>query len=186
MLSPKLASRYAKSLMDLSKQLGKENEVVKDMQLLKETIAQSKDLQSLLKSPIIPADKKNEILSQIFNGKLSEVSSKFLTLLTNKGREEQLKEIVDAYINSYDASHNIVHALLTTAVEADSKTIENIKSLILENKEIKEVKLRTEINPNIVGGFILQFDDKKLDNSVARKLQLIRQNIQDKTFISNL
>ncbi|MCB9226501.1 MAG: ATP synthase F1 subunit delta [Chitinophagales bacterium] len=186
MLSPKLASRYAKSLMDLSVSLGKESEVVKDMQLLKETIANSRDLQMLLKSPIINADKKNGVVSQIFKGKLSETSSKFVQLLINKGREENLAEIVDAYIHQYNTNHQIVHATLTTAVAVDTKTVEKIKALILEDKNIKEVRLATKINPSIVGGFILQYDDKKLDNSVARKLHLIKQNIQDKTFISNL
>lgn len=186
MLSPKLASRYAKSLMDLSKSLGKESEVIKDMQQLKETIVSSKDLQLLLKSPIVNSDKKNSVLTEVFKGKLSDVSSKFIQLLVNKGREENLSEIVDAFIQQYNTNHHIVNATLTTAVDVDAKTIDKVKALILEDTTVKEVRLTTKVNPTIVGGFILQYDDKKLDNSVVRKLQLIKQNIQDKTFISNL
>lgn len=186
MLSPKLASRYAKSLMDLSLSLGKESEVFNDMQMLKETISNSKDLQLLLKSPVIHADKKSSVMTSIFKGKLSETSAKFIQLLISKGREENLAEIVDSFISRYNSNHQIVNATLTTAVDVDAKTIDKVKALILEDANIKEVKLTTKINPSIVGGFILQFDDKKLDNSVARKLQLIKQNIQDKTFISNL
>ena len=61
MLSPRLASRYAKSILSLAKERGSLEETVKDMRLLEETLDGSKDLRLMLKSPIIPSDKKEKV-----------------------------------------------------------------------------------------------------------------------------
>ena len=87
MLSPRLASRYAKSILNLAKERGVMDDVVKDMRLLEETLGASKDLRIMLKSPVIPSDKKEGVIQTLFADKLSEVTYKFIHLLVVKGRE---------------------------------------------------------------------------------------------------
>ena len=66
MLSPRLASRYAKSILNLAKERGAMEDVVKDMRLLEETLGSSKDLRNMLKSPVIPSDKKEGVVKTQF------------------------------------------------------------------------------------------------------------------------
>ena len=86
MLNPRIASRYAKSLIDLSIEKGSLEEVYQDMQYLAGIAKVNKDFVNLLKSPIIAPDKKQAVLEAVTNGKVSELTSLFNALLIRKGR----------------------------------------------------------------------------------------------------
>ncbi len=184
MLSPRLASRYAKSILSLANERGSLDEIVKDMRLLEETLDGSKDLRMMLKSPIIPSDKKEKVMNMLFSNQLSELTYKFINLLVLKGRERHLVEMVHSFMGLYNKANHIVKATLTTAIPVDQKTVEEVRTLLLSDKNIKSVELDTEVDPTIVGGFVLKYGDMLLDNSVERKLQLIKKQIQDKSYIS--
>lgn len=186
MLSPRLAHRYAKSLLDLAQERKELPKVIKDMQLLQETINGSKDLRVMLKSPVIPTDKKEKVMHAIFDSKISEITFKFINLLVVKGREKLLNEVVDSFINLYNKKNFIVEAKFITAVPVDQKTVDEVTKLLLTNKTTKEVNLTNEVDPSIIGGFILKFDDLLLDNSVERKLHLIKKQLQDNSYISKI
>lgn len=186
MLSPRLAGRYAKSILSLAKERNSLDEVVKDMRLLEETLDGSKDLRIMLKSPIIPSDKKEGVISTLFADKLSEITYKFIHLLVVKGREKHLVEMVHSFMDQYNKANHIVKATLTTAVPVDKKTVEEVRTLLLTDKETESVEILTKVDPTIVGGFVLQYGDMLLDNSVERKLQLIKKQIQDKSYISKI
>lgn len=186
MLSPRLASRYAQSILSLAEERNSLDEVVKDMRLLQETLDGSKDLRIMLKSPIIPADKKETIIHEIFAKRLSELTYKFIHLLVTKGREKHIDEMVDSFMEKYNKAHHIVKATLTTAVPVNKKTVDELTALLMQNKETKSVEIQTEVDPTIIGGFVLKHGDLLLDNSVERKLQLIKDQIQDNTYISKI
>lgn len=183
MLSPKLASRYSNSLFILSKEKSKLDNVYNDMVLISDSIKGSKELALMLKSPIITSDKKESILTLIFAGKLSEITSSFIQLLVKKGREKQLSEIAMAFINFYYTERNIAIATLTSAAPLGNDSIEKIKNLLLSIDGNKSVQLETKVNPALVGGFVLKYGDKLLDYSIQRKLHLIKKEIQDSSYI---
>lgn len=186
MLSPRLASRYAKSILNLAKERGVMDDVVKDMRLLEEILGASKDLRVMLKSPVIPSDKKERVIKTLFADKLSEVTYKFIHLLVVKGREKHLVEMVGSFMDQYNKENHIIKATLTTAVPADKATIEELRKLLLSNEDTKGVEMETRVDPDIVGGFVLQYGDMLFDQSVERKLQLIKKQIQDNTYISKI
>lgn len=184
--SPRLAGRYARSILTLAKEKNLLKEVSDDMHLLDESISNSKDLQLMLKSPVITPDKKESILMSIFGGKISEITTKFISLLSSKGREKQLAEVVSSFIEQYNKMNHIVSATLTTAQEADQTTIDKVTKLLLGIAGNESVELKTIIDPSIIGGFVLKYGDTLLDASVERKLQLIKKEIQDTSYINKL
>lgn len=183
MLSPKLASRYAKSLFDLSKEKNTLNEVLADMNLLVETIKQSRELDLLLKSPIVKSDKKDKILGLIFKGKISDITFTFIELLVKKGRESTLLEMANSFILKYNKLNNVAIAQLTTAVEVDKTIVDKVEKILLAIDGNKKVELETKVDSTIVGGFVLKYGDKLLDDSISRKLQLIKKEIIDSSYI---
>ena len=98
MTHPRLATRYAKSLIDLSKERGELETVYKDMLYLQQLTRQSRDFVSMLKSPVIPADKKENIIKAVTSGQISELTFSFTKLLVNKGRESDLPDIIIAFM----------------------------------------------------------------------------------------
>lgn len=183
MLSPKLASRYAKSLFVLSKEKQQLDAVYNDMVLINDSIKGSKEFSLMLKSPIITSDKKEKIINLIFGGKLSEITSTFINLIVKKGREEHLAEVAVAFIDAYNKENHVAIATLTSAVELDKSSIDKIKNLLLSIDGNTSVQLETKVNPKLLGGFVLKYGDKLLDYSIQRKLHLIRKEIQDTSYI---
>ena len=87
MPNPRLAGRYAKSLIDLSIEKGQLEAVYADMKYLQELCKQSREFVNLMRSPIVRNDQKNAIINAITHGKVSEVTAAFNQLLVRKGRE---------------------------------------------------------------------------------------------------
>ena len=98
MPNPRLATRYAKSLIDLSVERGQLEVVYRDMQYLQQVCKASRDFVNLLRSPVIKADKKQAIIKAITKDKVSELTAVFINLMINKSRESDMPEIVEAFI----------------------------------------------------------------------------------------
>lgn len=183
MPNPRLAGRYAKSLIDLAIEKNQLDAVYNDMLFLQEACKVSREFVSLLKSPIIKADRKGKILDTITAGKVGVITSTFNHLLLNKGRESYLPEIVTAFIDQYKVLKGIHTAKLTTAVPVSAE----LKSAILDKirivKDIQQVELNTEVNEDLIGGFVLEVGDQLVDASVAYDLNNIKKQFQNNDFI---
>ena len=101
MLNPRLAARYAKSLIDLATEQNQLERVYDDMLLLQSVCKTNRDFVALLKSPVIPADKKLSVLDASTSGRVTDLTASFNRLLVRKGRESVLPEIADAFIEQY-------------------------------------------------------------------------------------
>ena len=183
MQSPRLAGRYAKSLIDLSNEKGQLEAVYKDMQYLQQVVKQSRDFVVLMKSPVIKADKKNAVLDAVSKDKISELTRAFNRLLVNKGRENALPEIVHAFIDQYNAIKGIHKVKLTTATEASQDLKQSMVSKLKSEAGLGIVELETKVDPALVGGFILEFSNQKVDASILRDLKDIKKQFLRNDYI---
>jgi F-type H+-transporting ATPase subunit delta len=186
MQSPRLAGRYAKSLIDLAQEKGQLEVVYKDMQYLQQVVKQSRDFVVLMKSPVIKADKKNAILDAVSKDKLSEMTKGFNRLLVLKGREAALPEIVNAFIEQYNLIKGIHKVKLTTAVEPTEELKNAIMRKMVVEAGLDKVELETKVDPAIVGGFILEFNNNKVDASIQRDLREIRKQFVDNQYVQKI
>jgi F-type H+-transporting ATPase subunit delta len=183
MLNPRLAGRYAKSLIDLAIEKDQLDVIYNDMLFLQEVCKSSKDFVIMLKSPVIKADKKEKILDAIAGGKISPVTAAFNKLLLRKNRETFLPEIVTAFIQQYKTNRGIHFVKLTTAVPISQEMEDRIISKIKSEKSMPEIELHKEVNPEIIGGFILEVDDELVDASVSYELNNMKKQFQNNDFI---
>lgn len=183
MQSPRLAGRYAKSLVDLSQEKGQLETVYKDMQYLQQVNKQSREFVALIKSPVIKADKKNAIIEAVTKGKVSDITAAFNKLLVNKGRENALPEIVNAFIDQYNSIKGIHKVKLTTATEASEELKQSMISKVKTETGYKTVELETKVDPSIVGGFILEFDNNKVDASILRDLNDVKKQFMRNDYV---
>lgn len=186
MQNPRLSSRYAKSLVDLAVETGKLDDVFQDMQSIQHVCYESREFSNLIKSPIIKADKKTAIFKAIFEGKLSELTLQFCYLLIAKGREFFLLEITDAVADQYRIIKNIQQVSITTAVAIDERLKHDLVAKVSQEIPGKTIELNTHVNPDIVGGFLLETDNTLLDASVARELRDIKSGFIGNTYIPNI
>lgn len=183
MLNPRLATRYAKSLIDLSLERGELEAVHKDMQYLLAVTKGNRDFVAVLRSPIISPDKKQAIVEAVTNGHITPLTSSFNRLLIRKGRESNLPEIAQAFIEQYNRHEQIYCVKLTTASPVSEEVKQNIVNKVRSQSDMKNIQLTTEVNEDLIGGFVLQIGDQLIDASVAYDLNNIRKQFLNNDFI---
>jgi len=186
MNNPRLAQRYAKSLIDIAMQYDKLQEVHKDVSFLKSVVDKSRDFVLMLESPIISPDKKYKIINAITSGNVSKVTDTFLKLICNKGREPNLPGIINSFIEQYNVLTGIHIAKLTTATPASKELKDTFVSKIKASTSFDNIQLENKVDENIIGGFILQMEGKLIDKSVLRNLKDLSKQFADNEYLHKL
>ncbi len=175
MKGSKIAGRYATALLELSIEQNKVDQVLADMKYLLEVNNETRDFQLLLDSPIVKGDKKIAIFEELF-GQFEEVSTSFVKLITNNGRESYLPTIAEAFDAQVKEHRGIVPITIISAVPLANST----KEIILEKVE-KGVNGKLEvtelIDSSLIGGFIVRMGDKQIDASVASQFNDLKQRL---------
>jgi F-type H+-transporting ATPase subunit delta len=186
MQNPRLAGRYAKSIIDLAVEKNQLDTVYQDMQFLHNTCKSSREFVNLLKSPIIKGDKKQQILDIVTKDKVSVLTASFNELMVRKGREQYLPEIVDAFIDMYNDIKGIHKVKLTTAKEVSNELKQSIISKFADTTTLQNIELEAVVDESLVGGFVLEFNNQLVDASILRDLKDVKKQFQDNSYIQKL
>jgi F-type H+-transporting ATPase subunit delta len=182
MIDSKVGKRYAKSLIDLSKEQGVMDAVNNDMKLFIDACTANRDLKLLLSNPIIDSSKKLNVLNQVFSGKMNKMTIAFFNIVIRKGRENYLFEIAKAFLSQYKVYKGIQTAEVISAVGLDDKLRKKIYDLV-RNDSNSEVELIEKIDKTLIGGFILRIGDKQYDASVSSDLRKLTQSFSSNPYI---
>lgn len=165
-----ISSRYAKSLFELSLEMKILEEVKTDMEMIQNVCISNRDFVSFLKSPVIRPDKKVSLFNTLFEGKVQELTLRFLNLIAQKGREAFIQGIAKQFIILYKEHKNIISAKLETAVKLDKDISDKVVDL-LKKQTNANIDLVEEVREELIGGFVLRFDDKQYDASIQKQIQ---------------
>jgi F-type H+-transporting ATPase subunit delta len=186
MLNPRLAGRYAKSLIDLAVERNQLDAVHNDMQYLRAVIKASREFANLLKSPVVQNDLKGKALTAVTKGNISELTAAFNQLLVRKNREFYLPEIVEAFINQYNAIKGIHKVKLTTAVEVSDAVKKSITDNIKFDNMTDSIELETVVNEELIGGFVLEYNNNLVDVSIARELRDLKKEFDKNVYVRQI
>ncbi|MCW3075819.1 MAG: synthase delta subunit [Bacteroidetes bacterium] len=178
-----VASRYAKSLLDLAVETKQLEEVIKDMRLVKEVCSQNSDFETMLQSPIVKTDKKQAIFKAVFGGKISKTTLAFLNLIAVKRREGYLPAIAKSFDEHYKLYKNITTVKVTSAITLDEKLKNQVMELVKKTVN-GDIELIEKVDASLIGGFVLTIDDKQVDQSVKRKLNDLRKTLSSEIYLN--
>jgi len=173
MKNPKLASRYAQALYDFSVQNGDVETVYQDVLQLQEVLSTNKELKTVLESPIVSQDKKQNITKEIFQKHLNEITYRFFLLIIKKRREPQLLLICTQFIKIYYKNHNIKEAHITSAEPLSEEMANYIKSFLEKDSPYTYI-IHLSVNQKIIGGLVIQIDDFYYDASIHAKINKLK------------
>lgn len=174
-----VASRYAKSLIDLAIEQNALEPVKNDIEQFVQVCMENTQLQAVLKNPIISPSKKVSILEQLFTGKFSAVVLAFFKIVTTKGRSEILFATAKEFLNEYNTRKNIVKAYVVSAAPLSAENRQEVLEVV-KNSTHGEVVLDEKVNAELIGGFILTVGDKQYDASIANKLNNLKKEFAKK------
>ncbi len=181
----RIASRYAKSLLDLAQEQGKLERILEDINTLKESV-KNRDLYLLFKSPIINGTKKLQIVDALFAGKFDEMTMGFARIVINKGREMHLPEIADEFIQQYKVLKHISTIKVTTATPLGDAALAKIKEQLLNSSATdQEVEIETKVDPSLIGGFVIEFDDQLYDASVVHQMDKLKKEFSKNLYVKD-
>ncbi|MEJ7769515.1 MAG: ATP synthase F1 subunit delta [Chitinophagaceae bacterium] len=186
MNNPRLAGRYAKSLIDLATEKDQLEPVYQDMLFLHSICKSSREFVNLLKSPVIKADKKAQIMDAITKDKVGVLTASFNQLMIAKGREETLPEIAEAFIDMYNSIRGIHKVKLTTAQPVSEELKNSIVDKFSIDTPMQQIELEAVVKEELIGGFVLEFNNNLVDASISRDLKDIKKQFSENIYIQKI
>jgi F-type H+-transporting ATPase subunit delta len=172
-----ISVRYARALLKSATRLKQETVVYKEMQMLSQSFMQVPQLRFTIDNPMLSKDKKLSLIETAAGGNLSALTGRFLQLVFMEGRESTLQLMAASFITLYRQQNNITRGKLITAVAVSPQTEAKMKQKV-ESKTHGTVEFNVEIDPDIIGGFILEYDTYRLDASVKSKLNSVLNTLR--------
>lgn len=173
----RVANRYAKALLGLAEENNFSKQAFEDMELVYNALQSSKELQTILKSPIVRVSKKLNILKAIFEDKVNPVSMHYLTIVTRKKRAALIQGIAYEFLKIHRNNLDIELVTLVTAGEIDKDLSAKAKEIALQLTPRANIEFNQVYDPSVIGGFILRIGDLQYDASVKRKLSNIKKHL---------
>lgn len=186
MINPRLATRYAKSIIDLAIEQKQLDAVYGDMKFILRVCQSNPDFLAVLRSPIIKPSSKGKIIESITKERVGELSSAFIKLLVTKTRETNLPEIAAAFVDQYNAINNIHKVKITTAVPMGEAVKSSILEKVKEGNPAGSIDLETVVNESLIGGFILETAGKSLDASILRDLKDVKKQFLNNDYLHKI
>jgi len=179
------ALRYARAILNLAKESELETTVNADMQFIVATIDENHDLQTMLKSPVIKASAKKDVLAAIFGDKVNSITLGLFNLLEENKRMVMLQPIASRYTIIYDYLKSKNVAKVTTAVPLTKDLEEKVLSKVVELTGNK-TSIENIIDPSILGGFILRVGDMQYDASISNNFNELRREFDNSQYIPKI
>ncbi|MEG1904102.1 MAG: ATP synthase F1 subunit delta [Bacteroidales bacterium] len=172
-----LAQRYARALYEFAEKEKQDRAIAQEMKLLAAVWHQVPELKKALESPLPDTVKMNLLLNAVGSGKRLDVITRFFTLVAHHHRLFLLGRMARAYVELWNARHNIVRADLITVGEVGTELSKQLEELVQKAVGTKKVEFSRSYNPDMIGGFIMQVEDLRIDASVRRELDYIKMNL---------
>lgn len=173
----KIGKRYAKALFDFALEQNDLEQVSKDMELVNNTIQQSRELRNMLKNPVMYNKTKQSIVKAVFEKHVGEIVINYLMIIVNKNRGEFISEIASQFVDYYKEYKNIKTAHLSTAQEVNDEIRQTIIQIVEEQTKAT-VELKEDINKNLIGGMVLKVEDLEIDMSLRKRIDELARNFQ--------
>jgi F-type H+-transporting ATPase subunit delta len=149
--------------------------VHREVRELADAAASSDDLRAVLENPEIDTRVKEDVLGRIAAGGDESVVN-FVRLVAEKGRAGELAEIADELDSLVAAEERILDVEITTAHELSDTEFGRIVGRI-ESASGRKVQADRSVDPNLIGGIVLQAGSLRLDASVRGRLDRLRHDL---------
>ncbi len=174
-----LASRYAKALFELSLDIDNVDGVNQDLENLVQMLEDNPKLAEVFTHPRLSRDEKFSLMND-YHGLVyeSEYVRNFLHLLIQKKRERELANIFSAWMNYFHRYKQVLPVEVVAVSKLTDKQVDSLRSRLIK-KTKREPMFSFEMNPQLLGGMIIRYEDKIIDGSVLKQIQQLTASIKD-------
>ena len=171
-----ISMRYARALLKSATDAKLEDTVYQEMMTVAKSYIDVPALRQTIDNPMLSKDKKEALLLVAAGEQACPLTKSFISLVLKEDRENMIQFMANSYITLYRKQKNVISGKLTTAARVSAQTEQKMRQMV-ESKTNGTVEFETEVNPDIIGGFILEYDTFRMDASVKSKLNNILQTL---------
>lgn len=169
--------RYAKALYKFAKEHGTTSQVYDEMKVVIDSFRQNPSLQKALSNPYVSDADKAGLLKAAAGDKVENDYLGFVKLVLELRREDLFCCMALAFRDIYRLENHISQVRITTAARLPEKELERIRQMVAKSFPTQSLEYSYEINPELIGGFIIDVDDTRMDASVSNELEQLRLNL---------
>ncbi len=170
--------RYAKAYLEVANDRNSLDRAAADMLAIQETVAASKELSGVLENPMTSPILKKSILDELFKD-LSEATKDLIRVLSENDRLELLDDIAERFVGLLAKHRGQVRVTLVIASADQQEALEKTVLNLLKEQGYANVILKVELDPELIGGFVLKLDDLLYDASVAGKIKRVKKEFSN-------
>lgn len=174
----KLSVRYARALFQTAQTQGCEEAVYDGLTRFAHNymlaIAQFNEV---LSDPLVDKEEKVKLMEMAVGELLHDTLKQFIAFVVEQKRESKMFLIALKYMEMYRAQHNILSTQVTTATELSEATYDKIKAFVRQTFDA-EAEIDVKIDPSLIGGFILDIENTRMDASVAGQLNALKNRLK--------
>ena len=172
-----ISIRYARALLKSATDAKLEDTVYQDMMTVAKSYVDVPALRQTIDNPMLSKDVKQILLTTAAGPLASQLTQSFIALVLKEDRENMIQFMANSYVTLYRKQKNVISGKLTTAARVSAQTEQKMRQMV-ESKTQGTVEFETEVNPDIIGGFILEYDTYRMDASVKSKLNNILNTLK--------
>ncbi len=176
MIESRVAGKYAHALFSAAKRKNQLDTISADLGTISRLLTEFPHLKTLLESPQILEKEKRELISNTFNGRISEVLFSFFLLVLSKHRIAFLLPMADEFGRLVKEDQGIVTARLITARQLEPALMKDIV-YELEKTTRKIIEIKTELDPGLIGGIVIVLGDRIIDRSIRYQLSQLKEQM---------
>lgn len=170
-------SVYGEALYSLAREEGLSQVILRQLDVLDSCFADEPDFLRLLSASNLPKEERCDILDDCFRGRIEDYLLNFLKVLTEKGYIKQFHRCVSTYRALYNQDQGILTVTAITAVPLANRQVQELTKK-LHHITGKQIELVSKLDPGILGGIRLDYDGKRLDGTVAHRLEAVRKMLK--------
>lgn len=171
-------------MLELALEQKRLDRVASDLELIRNSVSGSRDLELFFATPLIDRTKKAAVIAELFADRIDDLTRRFLGLLVEKGREQLIPGITIEFAEQLDDYRGIVDAEVRVPFEIDKANKSGLQSR-LEELTRKKVRVTYKQDATLIGGFLAQIRDTVYDGSVRRQLEILRNELSENSGMQN-
>jgi F-type H+-transporting ATPase subunit delta len=175
-----VAGRYASALFSLARDNRDTDGVAAALAAFDALIAESPDLQRLVRSPVFSSSEQLKALDAILaRASISGVAANFIKLVAAKRRLFAIRDMIAEYGKLNDVFRGVTRAQVTSAAALNDANIDALKETLRAVAGGQQVELTTKVDPSIIGGLVVKLGSRMVDGSLKTKLNAIRTRMKE-------
>lgn len=169
--------RYAKALYKFALEHGTTEKVYEEMKQVISSFQSDPRLVKVMSNPYIGKKEKGELLQAAAGDKLENDYKGFIRLILDKNREDYAYQMALAYRDIYRKANKISQVKISTSIKMPDEEMVKLKNLVASSFKDINLEYTYEVNPELIGGFVIDVDDSRMDASIKNELEQLRLNL---------